>query len=168
MHCGRNYDDLCYSKRKEMYDLVQKCEKLKAQSHTNEIKVCREVLSIYCYVYFTRDLLTCFGTEYDQYIPGKKTNGVEASTSTKSIPSSKRISINVITTSSNKPVVLTTSSWYKPVVITTASKLSTTTTTAKMIATSSSTKSSANNGLVNPFEGTSVITVGFYSKKQNA
>ncbi len=158
MHCSRNFDDLCYSKRKEMYELVKKCDRLSNQHKGTELKVCREVLSIYCYVFFSRDLLTCFGAEYDQYIPGKKFGTDSHSTTTnKNTPSTRRISINIIT-SAKSTTSTKSSTWYKPVVL---SSLKTSPTTSSTTTKKTITTQKPGNDLDNPFEG-SVITVSYY------
>ena len=145
---------MCISKKKEMYDLIQKCEKLTIQNKGVKPEACKEVLSVYCYVYFSKDTLTCFSSDYDIYVPGRKfTPGPSTSTA-----SSRRISINVIT---NSPTTSRTTQKY---IITTPSTTSTTTktttrpttkpttTSARQIITTASTKASpVDNGY--PFDG---------------
>ena len=138
-----------------MYELVKKCDRLNNKHKGSELKVCREVLSIYCYVFFSRDLLTCFGTEYDQYIPGRKyTTDSQSTTTNRNTPSTRRISINIITSAKS---TTKSSTWYKPIVLSSFKTLPTTTSTATTTKKIITTQKNGND-LENPFEG-SVITV---------
>ena len=144
-HCLTSYDDLCLSKKKDMLELVNKCESL--QSGNKKVDACSDVLSIYCYVYLTRDLKTCLGKTYDMYIPGNKkyTPGATPSTTTRTTTTTRRMPIEIPI---NRPSPTPTST----------KSTTTTTTTTK----STSTKSSPtpmyppikpNVGLVSPFDG---------------
>lgn len=57
----------CDTKRIEIKDLIVKCDKLPTKS-----AACKEIDSIYCYVYDVTDYYFCRGRKHDRYIPGYK------------------------------------------------------------------------------------------------
>lgn len=150
-HCLTSYDDLCLSKKKDMLDLVNKCESL--QSGNKKVDACSDVLSIYCYVYLTRDLKTCLGKSYDMYIPGNKkyTPGATPSTTTRTTTTTRRmpieIPINRPSPTPSKPTPPPTKSTM------TKSTTTTTTTTTKSSPTPMYPPIKPNVGLVSPFDG---------------
>jgi hypothetical protein len=134
-----------------MLELVKKCDKLERENG-KKVDTCGEVISIYCYVFMTKDLFTCFMRDYQEYVPGKKP--VAPSTA-----STRKISINVVTTrlpltTSRATTTTTTQSTTRPTT-------RPTTRAAVIISSSSTTKqrtiaTTPNDdayGLVNPFDG---------------
>ena len=105
-HCALNFDQLCSGKKSEMYELVLKCERLKLEHSNQRLEPCREVYSIYCYVF--NDRFTCLGQDYDTYVPGRKKFTTSGTRTTTRSTSTVTIKINVITTSSYRPPVVTT------------------------------------------------------------
>jgi hypothetical protein len=103
-----------------MYDLVVRCLDLKKKSNDREmVPACKEILSAYCYVFSSIDIMTCIRNEHDVYIPGKRTIVTTTKTSTRST-----IKINIIT----KNLITTTTT-------TTRSTTTTTTTTTTTLRT---------------------------------
>lgn len=121
-HCSLTFDQLCATKKAEIYELVKKCDRLKIENSNQRMEPCRDVYSIYCYTFYDR--FTCIGQDYDPYVPGRKKY---TTSSARPTPVSTRattghtIKINVITT---KPVVTTA----RPIITTTTTRSTTTTT----------------------------------------
>jgi hypothetical protein len=69
-YCQTNYDDFCIRKKKEIYDLISKCNQIKTAKQ-EEPQACKDVVSIYCYVFLTRDASVCLLQSYTTYQPGK-------------------------------------------------------------------------------------------------
>lgn len=157
-HCSINYDKLCSSKKLEIYELVKKCDKLRIENKGKPLDSCRDVLSIYCYVFY--DSFTCLGEDYDAYVPGRKKFPQSSTTSAYSTASSRRIPIVIITTP--KSVITTKSTTTTTTKSTTTTKKTplTTTTTAK-----TTPKAVSNsNDLISPFDGPvfAVSALNFY------
>lgn len=156
-HCAVTYDQLCSSKKTEMYELVKKCDRLKMETGNQRLEPCREVYSVYCYVFYDR--FTCIGQDYDTYIPGRKkytTSSTRPTAFTTRATSGQTIKINVIT---NKPVTTTTRSY---VITSTATRPTTTKPTTKAVVTTTKTTTKTTHkphvtsgggggGEVNPF-----------------
>lgn len=145
-HCARNYDSICITKRRELHELVAKCERLTIQNR-HQTDTCREVLSIYCYVFYNKDLITCFDTtQYDIYVPGKKKfTTVSSTTSTRTTTTSKYVYYSSSTT--------------KPTITTTTTKSTTTTRpTVKVVTTPSTTTSTRASLSGDPF-GNGPLTI---------
>ncbi len=166
VHCLKYNDKLCIEKKAEMLELVKKCDKLERENG-KKVDTCGEVISIYCYVFMTKDLFTCFMREYQEYIPGRKTIAPATPAST---ASTRKISINVITTrlpstTSRAAITTTTQSTTRPTT-------RPTTRTGVIISSSSTTKPRTiattpyddAYGLINPFDGP-VTSVNFSSLK---
>lgn len=160
-HCAVTYDQLCSSKKSEMYELVKKCDRLKMETGNQRLEPCREVYSVYCYVFYDR--FTCIGQDYDTYIPGRKkytTSSARPTAFSTRGTSGQTIKINVIT---NKPVTTTTRSYVitttttrprpttKAVVTTTKPVVTTTKVTTKTTHKPHVTSGGSGVGEVNPF-----------------
>ena len=163
MHCLKSYDSLCFEKKQEMKALVDKCELLTVKNRGVRPDSCRDVLSVYCYIYYSKDTFTCFGGDYEPYMPGQKfTKGAAVTTQ-----STRRVSINVVTTepSTTRRPITTTKEYVRPIYTTTTTAKAITTTTTKpyvrpVITTTTTTTTKPNhksNG--SPFESGSVLTV---------
>lgn len=148
-HCTTSYDKICSTKKLELYELIQKCNRLKIENRGKPIEACRDVLSIFCYVFY--DTFTCYGEDYDPYMPGKK-KYTHLTSLAPSTATSRKIPI-IINPSTPKP---------SPVIITTKSSLTSTTTkttakstsTVKLITTTKTTaKPSIGGDLISPFDG---------------
>jgi hypothetical protein len=64
---------MCRTRKNEMYDLVKRCLDLKKKSTDGQmIPACKEILSAYCYVFSSQDIMTCRLNDHDAYVPGKK------------------------------------------------------------------------------------------------
>jgi len=87
--------EFCEKKRTEIKDLIYKCDKLPTKN-----EACKEIDSIYCYVYDVNDYYFCKGRKHDQYVPGHRTPAPAPTTL-----SSK------LTTNKNSPI---TSTRYNP------------------------------------------------------
>ncbi len=130
-HCDTKYDTLCVSKRREMYDLIEKCDKIKqtGKGTDSQLKSCREVLSIYCYIFPDLGIHRCKNyDQYDAYVPGKIKPITTTTTTSKRVPffysTPKNIPINPV-----NPVITTTSTNTKS----TTRSSSTTTSTKKVL-----------------------------------
>lgn len=99
-HCALTFDSLCSSKKSEMHDLVKKCDRLQLEHKNQVLEPCRDVYSIYCYVFYER--FTCLGQNYEPYVPGRKKFTSGTSTTTRG---GQTIKINVVTTTSPKPKI---------------------------------------------------------------
>jgi hypothetical protein len=92
-----------------MYDLVVRCLDLKKKSNDREmVPACKEILSAYCYVFSSVDIMTCIRNEHDVYIPGKRTIATTPKTSTRSTIKINIITKNLITTTTTRSTTTTT------------------------------------------------------------
>ena len=127
-HCIATYDQMCSTKKKEIKDLVEKCDTITKGKTAPVPDACQDILSIYCYV-FSDDIYTCYMRDYPLYIPGKKkfTHSTTSPTTTASTqiytfkpftsykpPSVWTIPIEVVTrpTTTSTTTAKTTSSYY--------------------------------------------------------
>jgi hypothetical protein len=146
-YCIKTYDSFCISKKNEINSLVQKCGTFEKNVKPES---CKEVLSIYCYVFSSHDIFTCYRNDYDIYIPGVKkfTSASQHHTT----HSTSRIYIPVVhvTTSSYKPYSFS-SSYRAPLTYSTTFRTISTTKSTSYSTTSKSTTKL--NDISNPFDG---------------
>ncbi len=69
-YCRAHDDEFCIRKKTEIYDLVKKCVQIKALKH-EEPQACKDIVSIYCYVFLHKDTSFCLTHKYAPYQPGK-------------------------------------------------------------------------------------------------
>ena len=164
MHCLKSYDSLCFEKRQEMKALVDKCEIITIKNRGIRPESCNDVLSVYCYIYYSKDTLTCFAADYEPYIPGSKFAKPAGTTE-----STKKFSINVVTDAdrlTTKRTTLSTKEYIRPVITIASTTQSTTSkeivkpvittkSTAKPIITTSLYKPIIKND--SPFDGSPLI-----------
>lgn len=169
MHCLKTYDSLCFEKKQEMKALVDKCDILTVKNRGIRPESCKDVLSVYCYIYYAKDTFTCFSGEYEPYMPGQKFTKSSITTQ-----STRRISINIQTDPSTTTRTTTTTKEYIRPIITTTKEYTRPTTTKEyvrpVVTTTKAivrpvvtTPSTAKPKSGSPFDG-SVLTVKFLFK----
>lgn len=127
-HCIATYDQMCSTKKKEIKDLVEKCDTLTKGKTAPVPDACQDILSIYCYV-FSDDIYTCYMRDYPLYIPGKK-KFTHSTTSPTTTASTQIYTFRPFT--SYKPP----SVWTIPIEVVTRPTTTTSTTTTKQTSSS--------------------------------
>jgi hypothetical protein len=162
-HCAANYDQFCITKKKEIHDLVVKCEKIKAENKGKTIEACSDVMSIYCYVFKKFDFNTCYmnAGSYSEYVPGKKKFTPSPTKAAFSTQSTRKIPI-VIITSAKSTTTTTTTSMPK---ITTRSTIKPTTGKPSIATSNKPSPNQSGNDLISPFDGpVTTVTIFFFLK----
>ena len=152
MHCLKSYDSLCFEKRQEMKALVDKCEIITIKNRGIRPESCNDVLSVYCYIYYSKDTFTCFAADYDPYTPFISTislyliisyffhtifryiPGAKYAKSAGTTESTKRVSINIVTDApTTKRTTASTKEYIRPITTTTKENVRPLTTTTKEV-----------------------------------
>ncbi len=160
MHCLKTYDSLCFEKKTEMKALVEKCEIITIKNRGVKPESCKDVLSVYCYIYYSKDTFTCFAADYDPYIPGGKYAKSSGTTE-----STKRVSINIVTDApTTKRTLSSRKEFITPIATTTTKEtakpvITTTKTTTKPVTTTTHKPIVKNDS---PFDVGSPLTVSFF------
>lgn len=69
--CDKFMNDECKRRKASIYDLVLKCDGL-STNIANALSACKEIVSVYCYLFSKQDPKTCLTHSHDEYVPNNK------------------------------------------------------------------------------------------------